>query len=101
MRALGQGYEALRRDPQAGVAPLLAANRDLDPKLQLASVKATLPVFFPADDKPFGWMEAGEWQSYGDWMYANKLLSKPPNATRAMTDEFLPGQGLAGVGGTN
>jgi putative hydroxymethylpyrimidine transport system substrate-binding protein len=99
MRALGQGYEALRRDPQAGVKPLLAANRDLDPALQLASVKATLPVFFPPAGKPFGWMESGEWQRYGDWMYANKLLERPPNASRALTDEFLPGQGLAGVGG--
>jgi putative hydroxymethylpyrimidine transport system substrate-binding protein len=100
MRALGQGYEAVRSDPQAGVKPLLAANPDLDPALQLASVKATLPVFFPAADKPFGWMEPAEWQSYGDWMYANKLLTKPPNATRALTDEFLPGQGLAGADGT-
>jgi putative hydroxymethylpyrimidine transport system substrate-binding protein len=97
MRALGQGHEALRQDPEAGVQPLLKANADLERDLQLESVKATLPVFFPAAGKPFGWMEAAEWARYGDWMYTNKLLSRPPNAARALTTEFLPGQGLAGA----
>jgi len=95
MRALGQGYAAVRRNPQAGVKPLLAANPDLDPALQLASARATLPVFFPARGKPFGWMEPSEWTRYGDWMFRNKLLQHPPNAARALDDEFLPGQGLA------
>jgi putative hydroxymethylpyrimidine transport system substrate-binding protein len=95
LRALGQGYGALRSDPEAGVKPLLKANPDLDPKLQRESVKATLPVFAAPTGKPFGWMDIGEWQRYGDWMYANKLLERQPNATRALTDEFLPGQGLA------
>ena len=31
-------------------------------------------------------------------MYTNKLLSRPPDAARALTDEFLPGQGLADAG---
>ena len=96
MRALGQGYAALRADPNAGVDPLMKANPDLDRGLQLASVKATLPVFPPPAGKPFGWMDPAEWQRYGDWMLANKLLGHPPNASRALTDEFLPGQGLAG-----
>ena len=48
MRALGQGHAALRSDAEAGVKPLLEANPDLDRDLQLESVKATLPVFFPA-----------------------------------------------------
>ena len=98
MRALGHGHEALRSDAEAGVEPLLEANPDLDRNLQLESVKATLPVFFPAAGKPFGWMESAEWARYGDWMYTNKLLSRPPVAARALTDEFLPGQGLADAG---
>jgi hypothetical protein len=31
-------------------------------------------------------------------MYSNKLLSRPPNAARALDVEFLPGQGLADAG---
>ena len=95
MRALAQGMKALRQDPNAGIAPLLRANRDLDRRLQVASVKATMPVFFPADKKkPFGYMNPAEWATYGDWMARNRLLRKPPDAARALTNEFLPGEGV-------
>jgi putative hydroxymethylpyrimidine transport system substrate-binding protein len=95
MRALGQGMTTLRQDAEAGVEPLLKANPDLEKDLQLASVQATLPAFFPAAGKPFGWMDPADWNRYGQWMYDNKLLSRPPDVSRALTDEFLPGQGLA------
>jgi putative hydroxymethylpyrimidine transport system substrate-binding protein len=95
MRALGEGVRALRKDPESGITPLLRANRDLDRRLQEASVKATLPVFFPADSsKPVGWMDAAEWIRYGDWMVRNRLLRNPPDAGRALTNEFLPGEGV-------
>jgi putative hydroxymethylpyrimidine transport system substrate-binding protein len=95
MRALGEGVRALRKDPDAGITPLLQANRDLDRRLQEASVRATMPVFFPSDSsKPVGWMDAAEWTRYGDWMVRNRLLRNPPNAGRALTNEFLPGEGV-------
>jgi putative hydroxymethylpyrimidine transport system substrate-binding protein len=95
MRALAQGMKALKQDPNTGIAPLLRANRDLDRRLQEASVKATMPVFFPADtSKPFGYMNPAEWATYGDWMARNRLLRKPPDAARALTNEFLPGEGI-------
>jgi putative hydroxymethylpyrimidine transport system substrate-binding protein len=95
MRALGEGVRALRKDPESGITPLLRANRDLDRRLQEASVKATLPVFFPSDSsKPVGWMDAAEWIRYGDWMVRNRLLRNPPDAGRALTNEFLPGEGV-------
>jgi putative hydroxymethylpyrimidine transport system substrate-binding protein len=95
MRALGEAVKALRKDPSTGITPLLRANRDLDRRLQEASVKATLPVFFPADSsKPVGYMEPAEWVRYGDWMARNRLLRNPPDAARALTNEFLPGEGV-------
>jgi putative hydroxymethylpyrimidine transport system substrate-binding protein len=94
LRALAAGYESARHDPSRAVAQLVRANRDLDPRLQLASVRATLRAFFPADPrKPFGYQDAGEWASYGAWMLRNQLIRRPP-AGRAFTNEFLPGQGL-------
>jgi putative hydroxymethylpyrimidine transport system substrate-binding protein len=95
MRALAQGMKSLRQDPSTGITPLLRANRDLDRRLQEASVKATMPVFFPADtSKPFGYMNPAEWATYGDWMARNRLVRKPPDAARALTNEFLPGEGV-------
>jgi putative hydroxymethylpyrimidine transport system substrate-binding protein len=94
MRALTQGMNALRKDPSSGIDPLLRANRDLDRRLQEASVRATMPVFFPADRaKPFGSMAPAEWAAYGTWMARNRLLRNPPDAGSALTNEFLPGQG--------
>ncbi len=60
-QALGRGYELVRRNPSKGVADLIAANPDLkkDAKLQTASVRATLPAFFPGGGKPWGFSNRG------------------------------------------
>lgn len=93
MQALQSGARAVQADPAAGVDPLVAASKDLDRPLQLAAVKQTLPVFFPAKaDQPYGYQNPDEWQKYGAWMQANKLLVHAPTAA-AFTNEFLPGEG--------
>ena len=95
MRALSLGHQALRKDVGGAVDELVEANEDLDRKLQLAQVKATLPVFFPRDeDKPFGYQDAAAWRRYIQWMLDNDLLGSPAGANRAMTNEFLPGEGI-------
>jgi putative hydroxymethylpyrimidine transport system substrate-binding protein len=96
MRALAEGYQAARDDPAKAVGQLVSANPDLDRKLQLASVKATLPAFFPESEKrPFGYQDPREWEVYGRWMLDNELIKDSPNAgARPFTNEFLPGQGI-------
>ena len=94
LQGLARGHEALRRRPSSGVDPLLKANRDLERGLQTASVRATMPVFFPKDrERPFGWMEEDEWVTYGRWMVENDLLKRREDPRRALTTEFLPGEG--------
>ena len=94
MHALAAGYGALKSDPNAGIDPLMAANKDLDRGLQTASVKATLPAFFPAAGKPFGWQDFNAWARYAKWMFDNNLLKRPPAVGRAVTNDYLPGQGI-------
>jgi putative hydroxymethylpyrimidine transport system substrate-binding protein len=95
MQAVARGYRYARSNPAGAVDALVKANPDLKARLQLASVKATLPAFFPASaKKPFGWQDPAAWESYGNWMYANKLLKQPPRASDALTNEFLPGEGI-------
>ncbi len=97
LQALRQGTEAVRKDPETGIDPLLKANADLDRRLQLASVKATLPVFFPSNPKrPFGWQDPEEWRRYGAWMRENKLVRNPPTEA-LLSNEFLPGEGVRPV----
>jgi len=95
MQALARGHAALRRDPNAGVDPLLAANRDLDRGLQTAVVQATLPVFFPRDrSRPFGYQDADEWRAFARFLISAGVLRGREDPERALTNEFLPGEGL-------
>ena len=95
LQATARGHEALKADPATGVDGLLAADKGLDRGLQEAVVKATLPVFFPADpERPFGYQDAREWQRYADWMLDEGLIKRRQSAEQVMTNEFLPGEGL-------
>jgi putative hydroxymethylpyrimidine transport system substrate-binding protein len=95
MQATARGHEALKADPQAGLEGLLEADRGLDPGLQEAVVRATLPVFFPADaERPFGYQDPAEWQRYADWMLEQGLIKRRQVAEQALTNEFLAGEGL-------
>jgi hypothetical protein len=76
------------------VQSLVRANPGLDPKLQTASVKATLRAFFPADpSRPWGWQDPGQWSAYGQWMLSHHLISNPAAEVDASTNEVLAGQG--------
>ena len=95
LRATAVGHERLRANPNVGVDALLKVDPGLERGLQTDVVSETLPVFFPEDrDHPFGWQEPSEWEKYGDWMFEQKLLKQPPKAAEALTNEFLPGEGL-------
>lgn len=94
VQALGRGYESVRRDPQAGVDSLVHANPSLSRKLQLASVQATLPAYFPSNPAlPWGWQSRTQWTRYGQWMLAHHLISNPAAFANASTNELLAGQG--------
>ena len=95
LRATAKGHERLRAQPSVGVDALLKVDPGLERGLQTDVVSETLPVFFPEDsDKPFGWQEPSEWDAYGRWMFDQDLLKQQPDAAAALTNEFLPGEGL-------
>ena len=95
VQALGRGYESVRRDPQAAITNLVHASSGLDPTLQLASVRATLPAFFPSNPaNPWGWQDPKQWTAYGQWMLNHHLISTPNAVLDASTNELLAGQGL-------
>lgn len=93
VQALGRGYASAQQNPAAAVADLIKANPGLDPKLQLASAKATLPAFAPPSGKPWGWQDPSRWNSYGQWMLSQHLISDPQAVADASTNELLAGQG--------
>ena len=96
LQAVARGTRRAVDDPQAAAKALVKAAPDLDRRRQLAQVKATAAVFLPAGaDKPFGWMERSDWHRYGTWMKRNELVDNDPAGEDALTNEFLPGQGVA------
>ena len=96
LQATARGAAQVRDDPEAALDSLLEANDDLDEELQRAVIEVTAPVFFPEDDeRPFGFQDLAQWRDYGDWMLRNGLVEDDPHADDAITNEFLPGQGLA------
>ncbi|MCW3066592.1 MAG: transporter substrate-binding protein, partial [Solirubrobacterales bacterium] len=92
VQALARGYESARADVPAGVDALVQAGAT-PRKLTDATVRASLPAFFPAASKPWGWMEPASWHAFGQWMLQHKLLQHDPHAESALTNEFLAGQG--------
>jgi putative hydroxymethylpyrimidine transport system substrate-binding protein len=94
IQASGRGYALLKADPARGADALLQADKSLDRGLQEASIRATLPVFFPGGKQPWGWQDRAEWDRYAAWMKQNGLLKGEPNGGAALTTEFLAGQQL-------
>jgi putative hydroxymethylpyrimidine transport system substrate-binding protein len=96
VQALGRGYQAVRADPVGAVHQLIAANPTLanSYRLELASVRATLPDYFPSDGHPWGWQSASQWNAFGEWMLHNRLISNPLAVEDASTNELLAGQGI-------
>jgi len=92
--AVSRGTRALRRDPRGAIDGLLEANPDLDPKLQAAVVDVTLPLFFPPENRPFGWQDPAQWDTFSAWMKQNDLLETPPDPAAAHDNTLLPGAGL-------
>lgn len=93
VQGLSRGYEAVRSNPGAGVASLVAANPGLSAKLAHASVTATLPSFFPAAGEPWGWQQPAQWTAYGQWMLSHHLITNAGSVAGAETNQLLAGQG--------
>jgi putative hydroxymethylpyrimidine transport system substrate-binding protein len=92
--ALSRGTRDLRRDPDEAISGLLEANPDLDPELQRAVVKVTLPLFFPPEGEPYGWQDPEQWDAFSAWMTDNNLLENPADPGVSFNNELLPGAGL-------
>jgi len=93
--ALSRGVRDLQDDPDGAIDGLLEANRDLDPGLQRAVLKTTLPLFSAPRGEPFAWQDPRQWDAFAAWMRDNRLLERAPDVSGAFTNELLPGAGLA------
>ncbi len=96
MQALAEGEHAVREDPRAAAELIERANPSLESRLQLESIKQTLPAAAPAKSgAPFGWQEPSQWSAFASWMFKHGLLTRAPGRELPpFTNEYLPGQGI-------
>jgi putative hydroxymethylpyrimidine transport system substrate-binding protein len=96
LQALTRGEREVRADPAAAASLLEAADPSLERRLQLESIRQTIPATEPAQaGEPYGWQDPAAWKSFAAWMFAHRLLVHDPGAgLPPFTNEFLPGQGI-------
>jgi putative hydroxymethylpyrimidine transport system substrate-binding protein len=91
LAGLAKGDAAAQASPTAAVAalkPVVGAGGYTD-----ADINAMVPVTVADYKNPlgFGQMSTSQWQTFADWMLANKLITKSVTASDAETDAYLPG----------
>lgn len=90
--ALARGTAAAAERPNAALEALLAANRDLEPRLTRAELAATLPLLSPErPGRPYGYMDPARWEEFGAWMRDNGLVEGRPDPDRLLSNAYLPG----------
>lgn len=87
--ALIQGTNGAIADP-AGATAIMKKDTQYDPKFLDESVPYTLTLMKPAAGTQTGCISAAAWQSYGDWMKKNALITGTPDAAAVSTDDYLP-----------
>ena len=96
LQALTRGERAVRANPAAAAELLVKADPSLQEKLQIESIRRTLPATRPADAQdPYGWQEPSAWANFGEWMLSQGLVHhNPDSGLPPFTNEYLPGQGI-------
>jgi putative hydroxymethylpyrimidine transport system substrate-binding protein len=88
--ALKRGTEAAVKSPAKATEAILAANKDLEPKLAAAEVEATLPLLGArTEGQPYGYMDPKEWEAFAAWMRDEELISTLPKASELLTNSYL------------
>jgi putative hydroxymethylpyrimidine transport system substrate-binding protein len=90
LSALAKGTADAVADPAAAAQVILAAGEGLDPRLTRAEIDATLPFLAAEEGRPYGEMDAEEWETFASWMAGNGLISEVPETDEMLTNELLP-----------
>jgi putative hydroxymethylpyrimidine transport system substrate-binding protein len=84
-----KGTDGAIADP-SGATELMKSVTQYEPKFLDESVPYTLTLLTPATGTKTGCIDAAAWQSYGDWMFSNDLITSAPDASAIATDQYMP-----------
>ena len=86
---LVKGTDAAIADP-AGATTIMKTETQYDPKFLDQSIPYTLTLLTPATGTKTGCIDEAGWQSYGDWMKTNGLITSTPDASALSTNAYMP-----------
>lgn len=89
MKATARGYDYAIKNPDTTAAILLKNVPELNQDLVAASQSYLSPEY-KADAPRWGGMKSAVWKNYADFMYANQLIDKQVDVSKAFTNAFLP-----------
>jgi len=84
-----KGTDGAIADP-TGATEIMKSVTQYDPEFLDESVPYTLTLLTPAAGTKTGCIDAAAWQSYGDWMLANGLITSEPDSAAIATDKYMP-----------
>lgn len=91
--ATAKGFEMAQADPEAAVDALIAAlpEQDRNRDILLHQLKLTFPSLTTeaTEGKPFGWMEASDWEATQDVMFKYVGLPRELPVETFYTNEFV------------
>lgn len=88
LSAAAHGTTDVAADPAAGTEAIADVADGYDPALLPKMVDATVPLL--RNDAGFGRMDVASWQSFADWMFAEKLVDHEVKAGDVVTNDYLP-----------
>jgi putative hydroxymethylpyrimidine transport system substrate-binding protein len=86
---LVKGTDAAIADP-SGATAVMKTVTQYEPTFLDESVPYTLTLLTPAAETKTGCIDVAAWQSYGDWMKANHLITSTPDAAAIASDLYMP-----------
>jgi putative hydroxymethylpyrimidine transport system substrate-binding protein len=88
LAALAKGNAAVLANPAAAARTIAKVAQGYDPSVLPKMVDATVPLL--RNPAGFGEQDIASWQSFADWMSAQKLIDRPVTAAEVVTDAYLP-----------
>lgn len=86
---LVKGTDGAIADP-SGATAIMKQVTQYDAKFLDESVPYTLTLLKPAAGTKTGCIDVANWQSYGEWMKSNGLITSTPDANAVATTQYMP-----------
>jgi putative hydroxymethylpyrimidine transport system substrate-binding protein len=84
-----KGTDGAIANPEEATS-IMKADTDYDATYLDEGVPYTLTLLTPASGTKTGCIDVANWQSYGDWMSSNQLITSTPDASALATTDYMP-----------